>query len=87
MGTDKSSQLRELLLPLIHDEESRAYSFREDDMLGFISGVRAFQIEDQVIKYLRADPNATTQELYSLIPEGLPPGDDGADLLEDDEED
>ena len=85
MDKNKAEQLRKLLVPLIHAEESRIDSFLEDDMEGFIGMVIAFQIEEQTIKYLRAHPYATVQELYNLIPEGLPPDDDGADLLEDEE--
>lgn len=84
MGKDEATQLRKLLLPLVHEEESRIDSFLADDMEGFIGGVIAFQIEDQVINYLKAHPKATAQELWHLIPESVPAGQE--DILEDDED-
>lgn len=84
MEDAKVKVLRELLKPLVHEEASRIHSFLEDDMEGFISGVKAFQIEDKVIAYVRAHPNATAQELYHLIPEGVPPGQE--DIMEDEDE-
>lgn len=79
------NRVKELLIPLIHKEERRSDSFLEEDMEDVLSCVEAFQFENEMIRYLEAHPNAAAQEIYHFLPEGLPPGDDGADLL--DEED
>ena len=47
----------------------------------YVTAVHAFHVEDKVIQYVRSHPNASAQELYRLIPEGSPDGE------EDDEED
>ena len=76
----KIEQIRELLVPLIHEETSRIGSFLEDDMEGYIGFVEACQIEDKVLAFLRSHPNASAQELYHLIPE-----DNSSDYDEDDD--
>ena len=62
-------RLREILTPLVHEENSRIDSFLEDDMDGYIKGVIAFHIEEEVIQYVRTHPNASAQELYHLLAE------------------
>lgn len=74
MMTRDEKLLRKVLTPLIHSESTRIDSFLEDDMEGYIKAVIAFQIEAQVIEYVKAHPNASAQELYHLIPEGVPAG-------------
>ena len=61
--------LREALLPLVHEESSRIDSFLEDDMEGYIKGVIAYRIEEDVLRYVKANPNATAQDLYHLLAE------------------
>ena len=67
--TDKEERLRDILSPLIREESSRIDSFLEDDMEGYIKGAIAFRIEDDVIRYVQAHPNATAQDLYNLLAE------------------
>ena len=81
----EENRLRKALTPLIRSESTRIDSFLEDDMEGYIKAVIAFQIEERVIEYVRDHPNASAQELYHLIPEGVPAGQE--DILEDDWED
>lgn len=79
-----SDKLRNALMPLVSRKKTRIESFLEEDVDWYIVAVKAFHVEDKVIQYIKNHPNATAQELYNLLPEGLPPGDDGADLLEED---
>lgn len=65
----KEELLREALLPLVHEESSRIDSFLEDDMEGYIKGVIAYHIEEEVLRYVKANPNATVQDLYHLLAE------------------
>ena len=73
-------QLTAILSPLI-SKETRIESFLEEDLEWYVTAVHAFHVEDKVIQYVRSHPNASAQELYRLIPEGSPDGE------EDDEED
>lgn len=80
MGAN-TEKLKEVLAPLISEKETRIESFLEEDLEWYVTAVRAFHIEDKVIEYVNTHPNASAQELYRLIPEGSPDGE------EDDEED
>lgn len=62
-------RLREVLTPLIHEESSRIDSFLEDDLEGYIKGAISFHIEEEVVRYVKAHPHATAQELYHLLAE------------------
>ena len=61
--------LREALRPFLHEESSRIDSFQDDDMEGYVKGVIAYRIEGAVIHYVKANPNATVQDLYHLLAE------------------
>ena len=76
--------LRELLTPLVRSGSTSIDSFSEDDMEGYIKGVLAFQVEKQVIEYVKIHPNASVQELYRLIPNGVPSGEE---YVPDDDDD
>lgn len=47
-----------------------------------------YMTEASMLSYAKRNPNATAKELFDyfnkITPDGLAPGDDGADLLEDD---
>ena len=38
-------------------------------MEGYIKGVIAYRIEEDVLRYVKANPNATAQDLYHLLAE------------------
>ena len=76
-----AEQLTAILSPLISKKETRIEPFLEEDLEWYVTAVHAFHVEDKVIQYVRSHPNASAQELYRLIPEGSPDGE------EDDEED
>lgn len=80
MGVN-AEKLKEVLSSLISEKETRIESFLAEDLEWYVTAVHAFHIEDKVIEYVNAHPNASAQELYRLIPEGSPDGE------EDDEED
>mgnify|MGYP000360018762 CR=1 FL=1 len=75
MGAN-AEKLKEVLSPLISEKETRIESFLEEDLEWYVTAVRAFHIEDKVIEYVNTHPNASAQELYRLIPEGSPDGED-----------
>lgn len=64
----------------------------ESKLLLLLNGPFHYQNEEEMLEYAEAHPDATMDELIdywdSITPDGLAPGDDGADLLEeeDDEE-
>jgi|GEM_PF-2653834 len=53
----------------------------------FIHGSQQYEIEEEAEAFVESRPHATARELFEFFnataPEGLAPGDDGADLLED----
>lgn len=57
--------------------------------LCLINGPVQYQNDDQMMAYAKDHPHATLMELrfywHEITPPGLAPGDDGADLLEDDD--
>ena len=71
-----AEKLREVLSPLISENETRIESFLTEDLEWYITAVRAFHIEDKVIEYVRTHSTASAQELYRLIPEGSPDGEE-----------
>lgn len=75
MGAN-AERLKKVLFSLISEKETRIESFLEDDLEWYITAVCAFHIEDKVIEYVNAHPNASAQELYRLIPEGSPDGEE-----------
>ena len=79
---ENTKRLKEVLSPLISEAETRIESFLEEDLEWYVTAARAFHIENKVIEYVNVHPNATAQELYRLIPEGSPDGED--DEIEDD---
>ena len=60
----------------------------EMDYLFMFLAPKQYGVEDEMLKYLKDNPEATVIELLDffdeIAPEGLPDGDDGSDLIEDD---
>lgn len=58
--------------------------------LWIVNAPEQYQNESEMLEFVEKNPNATLKEVFSywnkITPAGLAPGDDGADLLEDDEE-
>lgn len=56
----------------------------------FIYGSQQYEIEAEAEDFLKKNPDPTAKELNAFFdrtcPGGLAPGDDGADLLDDDDE-
>ncbi len=59
------------------------------DYLWIINAPEQYQNEDEMLDFVEKNPNATLKEVNNywdeITPDGLAPGDDGADLLEDEE--
>lgn len=67
------------------DGSETAYETHED-YLFLLNAPRDYQVEPEMLEYAKAHPDATIKELSdyfdTVASEGLPPGDDGADLME-----
>lgn len=74
MEKDAAARLAELLKPLIHAAPERWNAFTADDAVSFIDWITAFHVEAKTIDYLEKHPHASAQELWGLVPEGTPPG-------------
>ena len=61
-----------------------------NDYLAMLNMPKGYQNEKEMLAYAEAHPDATLKDLLHyfvlITPPGLAPGDDGADLLDDDEE-
>lgn len=55
----------------------------------FVYGSQQYEIEKEAEKFSEEHPNATARDLFDFFdktaPDGLAPGDDGADLMADDD--
>ena len=73
-----------------YDHGQKMSYAEEARFLALLDGPEAYQNEDEMLKYVEDHPDATLDNLMdywdSITPDGLPPGDDGADLLDDDED-
>ena len=62
----------------------------EGTFLWLLDAPDAYQNEDAMLEYIDEHPDATMEELMSywesITPEGLPPGMDPEELLDDDDE-
>lgn len=60
----------------------------EANYLWLLYAPAQYKVEASMLAYAKQHPDASSAELCNyfdtIAPEGLPPGDDGADLLEDD---
>jgi hypothetical protein len=67
--------------------QSQSYEMQAD-YYGAYYGPYQYRTEVYVLRYVKEHPDATLKEVadyFDLItPDGLPPGDDGSDLLDDD---
>lgn len=87
----KENELRELLLPYVRTFAERKYDVEREDVESLIRFASRFGAFDRVIEEVKHRagkgeenrPNAFW-EFLNLIPDGLAPDDDGADLLDDD---
>lgn len=63
----------------------------ENNFLWLLNAPEQYQVELEMLEYIKEHPDADTEELLDyfdvVAPSGLPPGDDGSDLLDDDFED
>lgn len=76
---EKERYIRNLLRPMVYEEELRSHSFLEEDIDGFLDFVVGFHIEDETISYLQGHPKATAQELWHFISENAPEMEDEDD--------
>lgn len=77
------SEYRELFEQRFKKEKM---DYREEmEYLFMLNAPEQYQVEDEVLNYLKSHPNATIAELSDyydeISPHGLAPDDDGADLL------
>ena len=72
------------LARLITDDESKR------DVREFAGFCYSYEFADEILEFMNENPGATLKELWRYfdenVPDGLAPGDDGADLFDEDEE-
>jgi len=78
----------EMIFENRYKKDSMNYA-EEMDYLFMINAPEQYGVEDEMLEYLKDNPEATVIDLIEyfdgLVPDGtLPIGDDGSDLLEDD---
>lgn len=60
----------------------------ENDFLFLLNAPEQYEVEPQMLQYAKEHPDASMEELIDyfdeIVPPGLAPCDDGADLLDDD---
>lgn len=65
---------------------------REDteELLYILNAPEQYEFEDEMMDFAKKNPNATLHEFVHYFditcPDGLPPGDDGEDLLDNDDD-
>lgn len=59
----------------------------ENDFLWLLNAPEQYEVEKEMLKYAKEHPEADMKELLdhfdSIAPEGLAPGDDGSDLMDE----
>lgn len=83
MGKSAVEELRDLLRPFIKEHPLKKDTVLEEDVEMLISGAVAFHVEEKLLSKVKANPNGVFWDFFSVIPEGVPPGQE--DILEDDE--
>ncbi len=89
---NRAAQAESEWVQLVRDryepEPDAEMSYEEEGyLLCLLNAPEQYENEDEMLAYAKARPEATMKELVeywdSITPDGLPPGDDGADLLDD----
>lgn len=78
-----TEELRTLLRPFVKEHPLKKDTVLEEDMEDLIDFAQAFGVEQELLETVKANPNGVFWEFFRVIPKGLAPGDDGADLLDD----
>ena len=79
-------ELYSLLTPYVHEAERKNDSVTEENVEELILLADGYGVVEEIIDYVKEHPEDDFWSFLRLIPEGLAPGDDGADLLDDDDE-
>lgn len=62
---------------------------KTEELLYVLNAPEQYKFEDEMMTFAKENPNASLHEFAHYFdiacPDGLPPGDDGSDLLDDDE--
>lgn len=60
----------------------------ENNLVWLLNAPEQYEVEEKMLEFAESHPNASMEDLLrhfdSIVPDGLAPGDSGADLLEDD---
>ena len=85
----KETKFQELIRER-YDHGQEMSNAEEGAFLCLLNGPNAYQNEDEMLKYAEANPVISMEELvdywHSITQEGLPPGMDPEELLDDDDE-
>ncbi len=81
-NTTVLSELRQLLRPFVREHSEKKNSVYEEDVESLIGFAVDFQVEEEMLAEVKANPDGAFWDFFRVIPEGVPPGQE--DLLEDD---
>lgn len=81
-------QLRKLLVPFIKEHELKKDTVTEENVEDLLGFTKAFQVEKEMLDYVKAHPDGPFWKFLDVIPDGVPPGqEDILDDMGDDDED
>lgn len=83
---EKNKELYSLLMPYVHEAEKKKDSVTEENVEDLVLLADGYGVVEEIIDYVKEHSEDNFWSFLRLIPEGLAPGDDGADLLDDDDE-
>lgn len=84
------TEFQMLMLDLFYDSvDSNGNEEETEELLYVLNAPEQYKFEDEMMTFAKENPNASLHEFAHYFdiacPDGLPPGDDGSDLLDDDE--
>ena len=91
MKKTEREQIKELLMPYVGEYELKKDIVTEEDVEGMLRSAKSFQVEKELLQYIKAHPDDTFWELqafFDTIDALVPPGqEDILDDMGDDDED
>lgn len=77
-----SDELRILLRPFIKEHPLKKDTVLDEDVENLIDFAQAFGVENELLETVKANPNGVFWDFLNVIPEGLAPDLDEADLAD-----
>lgn len=82
--TKKLDELRQLLVPFIKEAEEKKNTVREENVedLLLCAEVDGVEVQNEIIDYIKANPDTTFWKLLEFLKPGIDPDVDMDDLME-----